>query len=572
MTVDNVIFQINNVVGNFNYPPNVPAYKPIMKFLRNYPLYNTFTNYPSVVYQNFLREFWSTAVAFDPFPLTDEPEKRPLKEFLIKFLVLNRQRPLTLDFHTFCSSTSLNYNNDKYVDHPTPEGPEASGALSKKRKKPKSKRPPTETKELPPKPTEGSEQSHLVSSGTVHDPQDLERNIQLANTGLPSTLNEGTATHPKDSGGNKQPLDRDITSTTPDEGMDKTSPCPEGSLGDKDSEGNIPPLIWNQYTPLLLIHQGLLLTFLLSEDELDKKSDEQEVFAAGDDMDEMSRVLFNRITKKQWEQHEEASVSYADLKAFINQYYDKNIAHSEQTDKLVEASMGSLDRSNTTISDLYKGLNVITELLKDINNAIKDDLATNRKINEAIKTFAKTSTQTTEILSLVKIFDFFTLQATMQDLQAHALKQEEVSTSWTNLLPQAGHFRDKIYDGRDLSGLQRSTFFSSSGSVTPTLALTHFPANVEGENANTTATEEPPSHTEGETGDVTMAIPLSSIQPTHDQQITPVISHPKKSQATPRINKGKGIATESGEDPSKRLVPASTIICPDLDESSLQNR
>nr|GFA11389.1 uncharacterized mitochondrial protein AtMg00810-like [Tanacetum cinerariifolium] len=51
-----------------------------------------------LVYQNFLREFWSTAVAFDPFPSTDEPEKRPLKEFLIKFSVSNWQRPLTLDF------------------------------------------------------------------------------------------------------------------------------------------------------------------------------------------------------------------------------------------------------------------------------------------------------------------------------------------------------------------------------------------------------------------------------------------------------------------------------------------
>nr|GEU73724.1 hypothetical protein [Tanacetum cinerariifolium] len=109
----------NNVVGNFNYPPNVPAYKPMMKFLQNYPLYNAFTN--SVVYQNFLKEFWSTTVAFDSFPSTDEPEKRPLKEFLIKFSVLNGQRPLTLDFNTFCSSTGLNYNNCKYVDYPKPK-------------------------------------------------------------------------------------------------------------------------------------------------------------------------------------------------------------------------------------------------------------------------------------------------------------------------------------------------------------------------------------------------------------------------------------------------------------------
>ncbi|GKC38048.1 hypothetical protein Tco_1050432, partial [Tanacetum coccineum] len=41
-------------------------------------------------------------------------------------------------------------------------------------------------------PIEGSKQSHSVSSGTVPDPQDPERNIQLAGTGLPSTLDEGT--------------------------------------------------------------------------------------------------------------------------------------------------------------------------------------------------------------------------------------------------------------------------------------------------------------------------------------------------------------------------------------------
>ncbi|GKA34270.1 retrovirus-related pol polyprotein from transposon TNT 1-94 [Tanacetum coccineum] len=66
-------------------------------------------------------EFWSTVVAFDPFPSTHEPEKRPLKEFLIKFSVLNGQRPLTMDLKTFCSSTGLDYNNGKYVEHPTPE-------------------------------------------------------------------------------------------------------------------------------------------------------------------------------------------------------------------------------------------------------------------------------------------------------------------------------------------------------------------------------------------------------------------------------------------------------------------
>nr|GEV52751.1 zinc finger, CCHC-type [Tanacetum cinerariifolium] len=431
MLVDNVTFQTNNMVGNFNYLPNVPAYKPIMNFFLNYPLKNDFTNCPSVVYQNFLREFWSTAIAYDPFLSADESEQRPLREFLIKFLVLNRQRPLTLDFKTFSSSTSLDYNNGKYVANPTPkavkkelgkiainpsylditldenfgflpgimshsnfsknpskvtdielmthiivvnsqkdsvsplplvakpkkgkshivtltlpksQGPEVPGTLSKKSKRPKSKKPPTETKVTSPKPMKGSEQSHSVSSGTVPDPQDLKRDIQLAK-------------------GNIQPLDMDLISMTSDEDTAKTTQRLEGSLGDKDLGGNIPPT----------------------------------------DTEPIHTTVTDPSGNGAKHQHKEVALSYADLKASINQYYNENITHRDQTDKLVKALISSLDKSNTTISDIYKGLDVIIQLLRDINNAVKDDPATNKKIDEAIKTFAKISTQTTEILSLEKI-------------------------------------------------------------------------------------------------------------------------------------------------------------------------
>ncbi|GJZ52767.1 hypothetical protein Tco_0607652 [Tanacetum coccineum] len=409
MTVDNVTFQTNNVVCNFNYPPNMPAYKPIMNFLLNRPLNKAFTNYPLVVYQNFLREFWSTAVAYDPFPSTDETEQRPLREFLINFSVLNGQRPLTLDFNTFCSSTGLDYNNCKYVASPTPEavldgnysstkqvnsiqqllaycliigtkGPKASGALSKKRQKPKSKKPPTETKVTPPKPTEGSEKSHSVPSGTILDPQDLERNIQLASMGLPSTLDEGTrksqplpegtATHPKDSRENIQPLDRDLTSTTSDEGTAKTTSRPEGSLGDKDSGGNTPPTDMQSIHPTFvdlsvtgakyqvdetrstrlryrsqIKNKGKTYSevepdteplqlqtfvdvqaFVLFEDAFDKKSDEEEVLAAGEDMDEDPQVAEEvRTLSPKQDQPEPSHVqestsdsSSPDLKKFDN--------------------------------------------------------------------------------------------------------------------------------------------------------------------------------------------------------------------------------------------------------------
>ncbi|GJS02550.1 hypothetical protein Tco_0319058 [Tanacetum coccineum] len=42
--------------------------------------------------------------------------------------------------------------------------------------------------------------------------------------------------------------------------------------------------------------------------------------------------------------HEETVVHYANLKASTDEYYDENIAHRDQTNKLVEASMSSLEK------------------------------------------------------------------------------------------------------------------------------------------------------------------------------------------------------------------------------------
>ncbi|GJY32466.1 hypothetical protein Tco_0416935 [Tanacetum coccineum] len=146
--------------------------------------------------------------------------------------------------------------------------------------------------------------------------------------------------------------------------------------------------------------------------------------------------------------------------------------------------MSSLDRSNTTISDLYKGLDVITQLLKDIHNECQDGpLPTNQKLNEATKTFARIFSNITKVLSLVKGFDFSALLSTMKDLQAHALKQQEAPAAWTK----------------------------SSTNMAWNLG--------------------------------TRILPLKSLK----------LLLNVNSLATSRIDKGKGIATESDEDPLKRL-------------------
>ncbi|GKA35860.1 hypothetical protein Tco_0722351, partial [Tanacetum coccineum] len=98
---------------------------------------------------------------------------------------------------------------------PQSQGPEASRALSKKRQKPKSKKPPTKTKVT------------YLSQRRV-----------LSN---PTQSPQSTTIDPKDLVGNKQTTNMGLPSMTFDEGTAKTTLRPEGSLRDKDSGGNIPP-------------------------------------------------------------------------------------------------------------------------------------------------------------------------------------------------------------------------------------------------------------------------------------------------------------------------------------------
>ncbi|GKB79788.1 hypothetical protein Tco_0946683 [Tanacetum coccineum] len=273
--------------------------------------------------------------------------------------------------------------------------------------------------------------------------------------------------------------------------------------------------------------------YQVDETQSTRLSDEEEVLAAGDDQDDKEvRTPSPKQDHPELSHVQESAFdsSSPDLKkfdnilslterqlikylrkmsrAFVDQYFDENITHRDQTDKLVEASMSSLDRSSTTINDLYKGLNVITELLKDISNAVKDDLATNQKLNEATKTFARISSNVTE--------------------------QEEATIAWmkssTNMawnLGSSGVELSQTALKREISSLRKDTSEIKStmtemytafqgqsssdplGGVTPTLALTDIPAN---------------------------------------------------------IDKRKGIATESDDDPSKKLVKASSIVRPDPDE------
>ncbi|GJS46873.1 retrovirus-related pol polyprotein from transposon TNT 1-94 [Tanacetum coccineum] len=404
------------------------------------------------------RSFGAMLLPMTLFPLTDETEQRPLREFLIN--QKDSVSPLPL-----AAKPKKGKSQTVTPTLPKSQGHEISGALSKKSKRPKSKNPPTKTK----------------------------------GTRTSKPLPDGTATHPKETRVNIQPLNTDLTSTTSDEGTTKTTPRSKGSLRDKDSGGNIPPSDMEPIHPTVAKLSGTGAKYQVDQTQSTRFRYQSLPKNKGKPSHE-GELDTQPIVLSIYANHDVAAVNYADLKASIDDYYDENIAHRDQTDKLVEASMSSLNKSSNTISDLYKGLNIIIELLKEIKHAVKDDSAHALKQDEQLTAWAKYSTNMAWNLGS-------RLERAQNHIQSSMSSLKEDTYSIKNMTTEIY----KVFKGQ------------SSGSVTPTLALTHIPANIKGENATNTAIKEPPSHTEGETGEPKM-------------------------------------------DSSKKLVPASTIVRSDPDE------
>ncbi|GKE33333.1 hypothetical protein Tco_1452655 [Tanacetum coccineum] len=142
------------------------------------------------------------------------------------------------------------------------------------------------------------------------------------------------------------PADKGLPSMTFDEGTVKTTPLPEGPRRDNDLEGLKPLVDMEPLTNPVADPLGTAL--LLSNDEMAQESDNEEVFTAGKEMDEDIPPTDEevQITEDQWEKHEEATVSYDDLKATIEGYYEENVDHRDQTEKLVQATMNSLEKNS----------------------------------------------------------------------------------------------------------------------------------------------------------------------------------------------------------------------------------
>nr|GEV05857.1 hypothetical protein [Tanacetum cinerariifolium] len=249
-----------------------------------------------VVYQNFLREFWCTAIAYDPNPPTDNSKD------------IRPENCISCGLENF---VHISYSDTK-VDIREIINSDLVTRLTNKSSDPTS--------------FYCKEEEREVSDCKKSDPKNSVGNIQSIDMRLPSMVSN--------------------------KGMVKITSLPEGLHGDKDSEENKAPADIKPINPTII---DLLGTGAKYQDEMAQESDDEEVFVVGEDMDvdthadeeeyqqlvkylrKVSKVLFKRITEEEWAQHIEAAVSYADLIASIIGYYEKNVDHKEKTNKVIEA-------------------------------------------------------------------------------------------------------------------------------------------------------------------------------------------------------------------------------------------
>nr|GEX47119.1 hypothetical protein [Tanacetum cinerariifolium] len=174
----------------------------------------------------------------------------------------------------------------------------------------------------------------------------------------------------KKKGNSQTPTDRGLPSMVSNEGTVKTTSYPKGPRGDKDLEGLIPPADMEPLTNPVA-------------DPLGTEIDDEEVFVAGEDIDE-----------------------------------------DNQADE---------EEHQLTRGDLLNALNGVTETLKAIQDAVKEDTSLKKKVVEATEAYLKNSTHLTELFTLIKKFNFQRLKSSMESLQATALSQDKHLAEWAKL-------------------------------------------------------------------------------------------------------------------------------------------
>ncbi|GJW16881.1 hypothetical protein Tco_0024317 [Tanacetum coccineum] len=356
-------------------------------------------------------------------------------------------------------------------------------------------------------PTEDSDKTKSVSSGQTAHPQDIERNTQLVvkgshyppdeGTRKSQPLPEGKTTDPKDSKGNKHPADKGLPFTVPDDCIGKTKPLPERSREDKDSE-RLKPLAdmesltspvtvllgtdakYQNFKPLKLTTIADIQALLRASDDDLKEDSEDDVFKAGEEMDEyiqeadteehQTHLSTETPTKEPYKSislHHQAGINLNPPKLRRLMHQTQSPHHVLKLSSLMTTICQSLKGNSFTkyentdaalknfqqILNLFKTdhntrLRRILTNLKEVEDAVKEDPALNNKVLEATEAYTENSTNVSEPLTPVKTFDFSGLKSIVESLKATMDSQNDHLATWakssTNLAWSVGPRLTKI--------------------------------------------------------------------------------------------------------------------------------
>nr|GEU41908.1 hypothetical protein [Tanacetum cinerariifolium] len=164
---------------------------------------------------------------------------------------------------------------------------------------------------------------------------------------------------------------------------------------------------------------------------------------------------------------------------------------------------------------------------RQLKDAVKEYHVLNKKVIEATKAYTKNSTHLTKLPTLIKNFNFQGLKSSVESLHATALSQDKHLAKWA----KSPTFMASNLVLR-MTAIENSQVEITINVLQTTLAIIGGTSNVKGENVTPIVTEEPPSHTEGETKDMetqdtnedkvekeqvseepTRVVPISTVRP-----------------------------------------------------------
>ncbi|GJU88703.1 hypothetical protein Tco_1301126 [Tanacetum coccineum] len=315
---------------------------------------------------------------------------------------------------------------------------------------------------------------------------------------------------------------------TSNEGTDKITPRPEGLLGDKDSGGNIPPANMEPIHNLVADLSGTGAKYQ-------------------EDQTQSSRLRYQSLTKNKGEPSYEGELdtqpmllTYADVRAILiskdeAQESDKGLLaagddmdEDPRDDKEVrtplpkqaqpEPSHVQESASDLSSPDLKKFDNILPlterQLIRYLRKMSK--VLFNRITKKQWEQHEEAKVSYADLKAFG--FDFSTLMSTMKSIQDHVVKQQEASAAWMKTSTNMAWNLGSRMSGVELSQTALKREISSLRKDTSKIK--------------------------------SMMIEMYAAFQGH-------------SSSAPS---GKGIATESGDDPSKKLIKASFIVRPDLDE------